>query len=260
MRDVLFILVIYGIRLEESLTYRSLRTLMSDEELRDCLYVHDNTENNIFLSGAYNLGLEQAKARNKQWMVLLDDDTELTAAYMDALRDGLSGSADVLVPTLVNQDGEALSPFYYSSVRGPFYGITRPSPDLRPTVVRQSLQLSAFNSATALRVSVLERIGGFSERYPMDYLDYWLYNVLHQERISIGLMRARVRHELSITDYAHVSRARYMRILEAECRFAHEGSWRWRLYYRLRLTMRAVKWMLTGHAYVMETIKQLFSI
>lgn len=251
MHDVLFILVIYDVQLHDCTTYRTLSALLSDEQLRDCLYVHDNSQHNIFLSGAYNEGLHQAIRRGKQWVVLLDDDTCLTADYLSSLLASMNGDNDVLVPTLLDNGNHVLSPFYYSSRRGPFY--------VQSYTARPGYQLSAFNSAAAIRTDMLQRLGGLTPLYPMDYLDYWLFNQLHLLGARIHTLPVCLHHELSITNYATLSPSRYQRILTAEHQFAMDGPWRWRIYYRIRLLLRLLKWTLTGHRYIKQTCKQLLN-
>ena len=251
MNDILIILVIYNIRQEDSLAYGALQRLLDKNPLQQCLYVHDNSPCNKMLSGAYNEGLKIARRQNKQWILLLDEDTLLTKEYLDSLQH-LDPQKDAFVPILTGENGNILSPFWYSATNGPFAGLYQ-SP-------RKNRILSAFNSGVILKCKTMETIGEFSSRYPLDYLDYWLFRRLYLKNAAIEILDVKLSHNLSIEDYSHVSSERYRSILSAEKRFAAECGKRSLCFYRWHLTGRLMKWLLTGHPYIKETYKALVTL
>ena len=232
MCDVLFILVIYQKTLTDSQAYQSLVDLMDEQTLCECLYVHDKTHNNQYLASAYNQGATIARERGKKWIVYLDDDTCITQEYISHLQHHISENKyQVIAPKLTDKHGKQLSPTSK-------YG----------TKV-------VFNSAMAIRLDTLQQIGGFNTRYPLDYLDYYTCRLLQQQHISITLMDVAIPHQLSVEDYHQITPERYDSILRAEKQFAKDtGN---STLYRLQLVARAVKWLLTGHKYVKETLKAL---
>ncbi len=231
MNGILYIVVIYRIREEDSLACRSLRQLLGDELYRQQVYVHDNTEDNIYLAAAYNKGCGYAQQHGCQWMVLLDDDTEITEEYLTELqRITEQDGSFVAVPRLEDSAGRLLSPFRYHG------------------------RLTAFNSGVAIPVGLMrDTIGTFSTDFPLDYLDYWFFLQLRRKGIEVRVMQASLRHSLSISDYSQVSAERYQSLLTAEKRFAEEEGGMYPFLYRLRLLGRAVKWTMTGHRYTKET-------
>lgn len=251
MNNILFILVIYGIDLEQSPCYLSLCRLLTPDELTDSVYVHDNTKDNIYLAKAYNKGIEIAAARDKQWVVFLDDDTVLTKEYVKELAAQANSKADVLVPQLITDEGKQLSPFYYSRLWGAF--------SRHILKAKDGYCLSAFNSGTALRRDTIEHMGRMNEKYPMDYLDFWLFHQLDKMKVPVTTMNCHLVHNLSILNYENVSLKRYRQLLDAESTFAAELGWPSVWIYRIRLMMRWGKWALTGHPYAKETFIHLLT-
>ena len=233
--EILYILVLYGVSKEESRAWQSLKALLSAGELEHNVYIHDNTAHNIYLAAAYNKGLAYAVANKFPYVVLLDDDASLTEQYMNAVKQATASGNQRMVwaPRLTNPRHQTLSPRH-----------------------RWMMKI-AFNSGLLLPVSILQEIGGFNTDYPLDYLDYWLCYQLHQRHIPILTLPATIMHDLSVNDYKRVSRERYQSLLLAEKRFAEETGKR--LYYRLLLLGRLIKWSLTGHLYIKETKNALFA-
>ena len=225
MNKVLYIVVIYGIRREESLAWQGVHALLGDADL----YVHDNTNENIYLAKAYNEGLRHAKANGYSWLVLLDADTQVTEQYLKAVQETVESHQpeSAYCPVLIGEKGQQLSP-------KKVYGIP-----------------VAFNSGLLLPVAVIDNLGGFNEAYPLDYLDYWLCYQLQQRQIPLRTLPVQLTHTLSLQDYSHMPAWRYASLLEAEKRFAQEtGHTR---AYRWRLLGRWLKWTITGHPYARET-------
>jgi len=234
MNNILFVIVLYNKTREQSLAWQSLCKCLSAEQLQK-VYIHDNTRHNIYLAAAYNLALRKAQDEGYTWLCLLDDDTEVTAEYIESLTERTSqdNETKVWVPRLVGSDGKIMSPFRHLGI------------------------LTALNSGTVISTSVMQSIGGFNVQYPLDYLDYWLFRELHRRRISIGLLSAKLIHHLSCSDYSDMPRERYLSILKAEKQFAGEGGYAVMIYYKFQLLGRLIKWTLTKHPYILETFRQL---
>lgn len=248
LENILFILVIYNKVLEVSVAYQSLKLLLGGS-LNNCLYVHDNTNNNIFLAAAYNKGLAEANRRGKEWIVLLDDDTELSSAYLEELMKITITNSVAAAPILIDSKGEQLSPTYYNKHRGPFL--------INST--HKNNVTNVLNSGFAIRCSTIEKIGNFNTNFPLDYLDVYTCFMLYKVGVTIDIMPTKLVHNLSIKDYEHnVSRNRYLSYLQGEHDFAYAMGGKALFYYRLRLIGRVIKWSFTRHLYVKETIYALF--
>jgi hypothetical protein len=225
--DILYIVVIYGIRLQDCYAWKGLHAAVDDADI----YVHDNTANNVYLAKAYNKGLRYAKEKGYTWVALLDADTQVTQEYITAVNQTVMTQCpdSVYCPVLIGKNGKQLSPLRA-------YGIP-----------------VAFNSGLLIPVTIMDTLGGFNEAYPLDYLDYWLCYQLQQRHIALKSLEVRLQHALSVQDYAQMPAWRYRSLLEAEKRFAQESGnekrYRWLLFCRL------IKWALTGHPYVKETYR-----
>ncbi len=233
---ILYIVVLYRMTLAESLSYKGLCDSLSEEELKHDVYIHDNSKHNIYLAGAYNMGLTYAISHGYEWIVLLDEDTTITAAYITALKAAvIQKNFDVCVPTLVDNSGKVLSP-------STLYGIP-----------------VAMNSCLAIRCRTVQEMGGFNTNYPLDFLDNWLCHKLYQANISLQKLPVEIVHNLSVNNPKHyISRSRYLSLLEGERNYAREFGYVWR--YKLHLVGRLVKWLLTRHVFVKETFEALIRI
>ena len=181
-------------------------------------YRHDPT--NPGLNAAYTAALHLAAERGCEWLMLLDQDTTVTAAY---LREVLTTSADLasgrnnvaaLVPRLV-QDGTVVSPFH-PSAQGPVQPI---DPNLFGMATKP---LQAFNSGAVLRVQALQSIGGFDEAFPLEYLDHATFAALQRAAGTVYVLCASLQHDLSTQTTGPLSEAALARqrsILAAEHRF-----------------------------------------
>lgn len=104
--NILFVLVLYKQTRDESVSYQSLKRFLTVTELQENVFIWDNTEHNIYLSPAYNRGLDYAYTHHHQWIVLLDQDTILSAEYFQHLEHiNTLNNVTVYVPTLT-MDGK----------------------------------------------------------------------------------------------------------------------------------------------------------
>lgn len=265
-KTVLATLVLYRMCADESPAYCSLQRLRrQDGEIgrRIALLLWDNSPvvkpapaslqiggsagvqdrfhrdtRNPGLAAAYAEGLRQAAEEGVPWLLLLDQDTEVTAAFllelfssMDAVGDGV----DAIVPRLM-QAGVAVSPLLPRRM-GPPAVFTGPDGIFRGRV------LQAFNSGAAFRVAALQRMGGFDVRFPLDYLDHATFAALQRAGGRVFALQAAIGHSLSTNTGQRstaTQRERQRSILAAERRFYRlYGSFADRALHSVRLVRRA---------------------
>lgn len=156
-------------------------------------YLHDGA--NPGLAARYNAALRLAAEAGCAWLLLLDDDTTVSTWFFDELlrEIGALGGRDevvALVPRLVSGDtllSPHLPPFRESTFtiggesRGEISGLVR-----------------VFNSGSALRVSAVQAMGGFDERFWLDSLDHATFHALQQGGGRIVLLDVSLAHELSV--------------------------------------------------------------
>ncbi len=189
------------------------------------------------LAGAYNKALDLAENSDFEWLLTLDQDTELLPEYLsimaelaDAKRSDTRIAA--IVPHLV--DGtRLLSPvavgrFTHKPLPLAFDGV--PQGEAR-----------ALNSGALLRVAALHELGGFHPLFWLNYLDNWLHHALYQHGKSLYVARDLVvQHELSLLDYrGRMTLAHYSDFLLAESAF-HDlnGGWLQSLLHTAQLAVR----------------------
>ncbi len=261
---MLAIVVLYRLPPEESPALRSLEAARdADPRLHESisLLLWDNSPGNRHppphlagqyhhdpsnpgLAAAYNAALRQADELGCQWLLLLDQDTTVTAFYLhEALSVAGATRADALVPRLAHGT-TVVSPFYQAA-QGP----VRPIANTLRGIAKQPLQ--AFNSGAVLRVSAMESLGGFDTAFPLDYLDHATFAALQHAGGSIHVLGAELRHELSTNTQAALddnALCRQVDILAAERRFiATYGTLQQRLMMPVRMLRYALSVLVHKH-------------
>jgi GT2 family glycosyltransferase len=248
------IVVLYQRALSASPTYTSL----SGQEFlgsRDLFVVYDNSPHsnlgpipagwevvtdstNGGLLAAYRHAISRAKAADCPWILLLDQDTELPSDFLLVAHKNLALLQDhaevVAIVPIVKAGDEQVSPML------PRLG--RESPLLLREVV-ETRWLMAINSGTCVRVDFIESIGGFSEIFWLDYLDHWLFKMIHNRGKSVYVSNMVLQHELSVANMNRgLSVQRYKNVLWAERQFTNDYlPPLWRVALVPRLLMRALK-------------------
>lgn len=191
-------------------------------------YHHDPT--NEGLAAAYNYALGRAAAEQCGWLLLLDQDTQVTRDYLEevvALTGELSGNSRVsaIVPKLKSDKG-IKSPtldFLEWLRRQAQFPRRRALFATTETYGLQEEQFSAFNSASVVRVESLQKIGGFPKAFWLDFLDVAVFNALHASGTRLFVMHSTLAHELSLDTKRFYERAgslaRYQNFLGAMVRF-----------------------------------------
>jgi GT2 family glycosyltransferase len=276
-KRILAVVVLYKMTFSES---RSLASLINacaeDQALAKTidLMVCDNTPyeqtpppgysgqfyrdvTNPGLAHWYNLALKNASESGARWIMLLDQDTEVTAEYIaeaisqsEIAEEGREIIA--LVPKLT-QNGVVCSPLTPPTYRHPlpfdkaFTGIA-------------PLRLHVFNSGAILRVSALQAAGGFPKDFPLDYLDHATFAALQSRGGKLFVLRSSLEHELSSSNVRRTdaaAAARHRSTLLAERKFyQHNGSARDRIYRRVRL-MRGAMGVLIRHGAVAWSFRMM---
>jgi hypothetical protein len=104
-------------------------------------------------------------------------------------------------------------------------------------------ELSAFNSAAALRVSAVKAIGGFPTKHSIEFLDHTVFRRLQMSGGKIWVMGSSLPHQHSATelDGGECSLERYKNILYAERDFYKNlGNGPDRIWYHLRRLKQSV--------------------
>jgi hypothetical protein len=274
------VIVLYRERAEDSTTVRSLQQVLAQSaalasrllvcvydnspepaplppQLFPCSYVSFQPRQNMGLAVAYNTALGVAKECGSPWLLLLDSDTEVTNAYLQASLQACDADPHQQVAALVPHIVEG------RLVHSPRFcrRWSRPALPLAASGVFQQ-ELIAMNSGSIVRISVLNRIGGFHPDFWLDYLDYWLFRKLYKEGYRVYVLPERLEHSLSFADpVARMSLQRYRNMLQAEGYFIKKFGYRWeKLRLRFVLLKRAAKFAIQSRnrEFLRLTVRQLF--
>lgn len=238
-RDLLAIIVLYGTSAKDSAAFQTLVCSVKSApkaNLRFATLLYDNTADgqipddlpdnvrylaasrNDGVAAAYNRALEEAVAEGTQWLLTLDQDTNLPLdfiakldAHMAKIEDDLSVAA--IVPLIVG-DGRALSPYWFRVGAFPAWF------QAGYTGIPQHA-VYALNSASIFRVAALRQAGGYDPWFWLDDSDVCMYRKLHRngKRVYVAGDIV-VEHNLSILDMnRRMTSARYENMLRAEAAF-----------------------------------------
>jgi GT2 family glycosyltransferase len=246
--------------------YSSLRLLIQDNSpvgqpagarpLPGSEFVH--CPENPGLAGAYNRALSQAVRNHAKWLMLLDQDTDLSATYLEKVLEAVASRCQdnigAFAPKLYDGD-RLLSPYRVSRrsmklISDEFVGIS-------------DEMLWPFSSASVISVEALQRIGGFAPDYPLDYLDNITFSRLYRAGFVTYILDAKLQHSLSYLDMEHkMSLSRYRDVLSAHWRVYREnGIGVSPIGYRAYLILRGLKQALLfkNKKYSIETFRSALS-
>lgn len=204
---IVFVVVIYNIRLAECRTLASLRASLAEAGLDAYrILVLDNSpaplapdaghagldyvafNANVGLARAYKHGLGYSREHGAAFMVTLDQDSTVTPAYIGALaahEQRYRGQEVALCPQIFCGERQ-VSPYSFSALGSPRYG--------------SAGKLHAINSFSAYSVSGLARAGIIDEFYWLDALDFSIFENLHRSGIPVVPMAVEVQHSLSLLE------------------------------------------------------------
>ncbi len=233
MKQFLFVVVLYEMSMSRSLTMRSLlqrSDLLRDREIR--ILVIDNTPGvkpealvlesemqyvsfgeNRGMANAYQFAFLAAKVDSFRFLVLLDQDSEITTGFISALdkvvNDCRSSPIGIWCPDVFSC-GRPISPYSLNVIGWPNFSPRSDADDLY-----------GINSFSVVDMNFIEHIGGFNTFYWLDCLDLWLYDRARQTGWKIGRLGTRVSHDLSLVS-GKISLARLKSIAYYEACFAVE--------------------------------------
>jgi GT2 family glycosyltransferase len=222
-------------------------------------YVHDSS--NKGLAAAYNFALNKAAAVSCDWLLLLDQDSTLPGDFIENLACEISGiekdnSVAAVVPKLRYKET------LFSPSKDLFGGTLRPI-DMRHKGICD-FKVFATGSGTVVRVSFLQKIGGFDEFYWLDFLDRWLFSTIEHAGGKVYVTDSIIDHELSVMNYdKFMNEKRYSNILKYETIFMDSFKPKAEKYvYYLRLLKRVLYLYFTvdNKKYSLMTLRHLKNV
>ncbi len=204
-----------------------------------CQYTH--AERNLGTSGAYNYAMERAEAEGSPWLLLLDQDTTLSAEFLPRMIQYsflLQGQTDVaaVVPFIFSH-GSLVSP----RTLGRFHLIRKIPLTFNGICRRPAF---AVNSATLMKVSALREIGGYSEDFWLDLSDVYVFHAMYRKGKYLYVAGdLTLQHSITSMDFDRdMAPERYRSFLAAESAYLDlYSSAAERALHLLRLLARTLK-------------------
>jgi GT2 family glycosyltransferase len=203
-----------------------------------CAYRH--SEENLGVSGAFNWAIDYARNNGFAWMLLLDQDTALTADFLATMlrhsneQDSQARIA-AIAPT-VRVRGFVVSP------RRQLFNHHRAYPQGESGIAPG--EAFAINSGCMMRIAALEAIGGYSTDFWLDYSDMYVFHQLYLHGWKVWRAAdAELEHEMSVMDYDRLmtpARYRHFSIAESAFNDLYKGRLE-NLVQTLRLLARAIR-------------------
>jgi GT2 family glycosyltransferase len=201
-------------------------------------YVHDPA--NGGLASAYNFALARAESEEREWLLLLDQDTTLTREFLFELVETATAlqaapEAAAIVPKLVVEGGiHSPATEFIEQMRHQFQPPKLPIPENAVGIMEQPL--CPYNSGSTIRVSALRSIGGFPPEFWLDYLDHAVFRSLYVHGYRIYVMLAKLAHDSSHSDIGSVPIWRLQNVLMAQTLYVkRSGNFMDRLLFRIWL-------------------------
>lgn len=203
-------------------------------------FLYRHSKANVGPSGAYNGAMKYAIDHDFSWMLLLDQDTAVTATFLETMlrhaRDLLQQLEIAAIAPTVYVGKSVVSPREYR------FNHHRAYPDGELGVAPG--EPFAINSGCMIRPKSLERVGGYSTDFWLDYSDIYLFHQFHLHGMKTWCAAdATLDHDMSIMDYDRLMTPwRYRNYSLAESAF--NDLYKGRLEnaaQTLRLAVRAIR-------------------
>lgn len=180
MSQMTAVIIIYNKEVEKSITYNRLSKVKgvevliidnSEEETDNAAFCRENSVSYISMKGnkglskAYNVAVEWCIDKQKDIIILFDDDTCVPTEYFDILSEYLYKcfDAEIFVPVIYGQDGRIYSPNRGRFLKNSLIGST--------TEQIPQVKFNAISSCMAIRMSVFDGYR-FNELLFVDQVDF----------------------------------------------------------------------------------------
>lgn len=212
-------------------------------------YLHD--AGNGGTRSAYAFALQEASRRGIEWVLLVDQDTALPAAYLQRASEALSDAVDVLLPRVAH-GRSAISPARVST-----WGGIQPIRGAAPSRMQSTLDsraMTAIASGAILRVRALELLRELPAGLWLDYVDHYLFHRIHAAGFRIAVVDVDIDHDLSVRRLSKLPPQRLHSIWDGERTFVSALGRPARCLYPFRLLARLARLALTCPTCALELL------
>lgn len=274
--DLIYVvIVLYKTNLEDSLSYISLKASLKKYGAKMNLMVYDNSPSiyttiksdefnikyiadykNSGVSIAYNTAFQYALKTKCEYMLLLDQDTNLNIDFVENTVSALDSNSDLIMPLLVDENKNIISPCRYRFGRGAHVNLNQFNEGLN------SLHgINFLNSGSLISTELFSRVGGYQLDLPLYFSDFNFFNRAKSFTDIFYLSKNVCVHSLSSDNYDNIE--------EAERRFKFYAlgalkcytSWLMKFVMFLNVLLRSLKMYFRTKSFVFTkiTIKVFFN-
>nr|WP_307089798.1 glycosyltransferase [Sphingomonas faeni] len=224
-------------RLKHCLIYDNSPTAMVDPSVLGDNITLVWQRDNGGTANAYHAAAERAVGVECDWLLLLDQDTVLPFDYLQLGQEAIDNRTDVaIVVPRVSHDGQLISPATIT----PMGSIV---PCLDPNQARG--MPTAISSGAIIQRAIIHQLV-FPSAIWLDYVDHWIFLQLSKRFEKIGVIDARLAHDLSVRTPKTLSDARVASILNAETSFYAAFGGKARAILPFRRLVRAARYAAAG--------------
>ncbi len=209
VENLFVVIVLYKEKLADSISFKSFGNI----NLKKCeVLIYDNSPQldidaksnesvtylhdprNLGVSYAYNKGAELAKERGKNWLLLLDQDTELPFNFIGEIENQTKKypSSSLYAMRLLNNQA-LFSPSGYRFKKG--YLLKGMMPGLN-----RLDNITFLNSGLLLSTDLFSEAGGYDNSVPLYFSDFVFINRLRKIISTFVLLPINLNHSLSSND------------------------------------------------------------
>jgi GT2 family glycosyltransferase len=207
---LLAIIVLYKVNPLDSPTYQSLLLAVKAVNSVLDLIIYDNSPESVFInnesllnityiadcknsgiSKAYNIASRIALERNKEWLLLLDQDSIMPNNFLEVLINSIKhNSSQVVFAPILKQNNIILSPCKFNLMKGrAFKNLNYGSLPIK--------NIAILNSGMCVNLKAYLQIGGYNENVNLDFSDHYFINQVRKKYSSVFVIPAVIKHELS---------------------------------------------------------------
>ncbi|MBD3749610.1 MAG: glycosyltransferase [Sphingobacteriales bacterium] len=208
IKNLQIIIVLFKEKISTSISYKSITE--SDPEINvfiydnsptrdpdaekfpNVVYIHD--KRNLGVSTAYNEGAKFAKSKNIEWLLLLDQDTQVPVNFLSQLKLNINMTNPLnLYAMRLYSNGMLLSPCGYKFKRGNFLrNIKEGKNNLK--------KITFLNSGLLLSTELFFKVQGYDKNVPLYFSDFVFINRLRKHIKTFTLLPIDLIHNLSSND------------------------------------------------------------
>lgn len=197
-------------------------------------YCHDAKNSGV--SRAYNVGVEYANKDQKEWVLLLDQDTSLPNSILEKYDQAIDANSDMklFVPILKLKNGKIFSPSRYRFKRG-FYV------DSIKSGIHSLFKHAPVNSGMMVRAEAFLKVGGYNEKVKLDFADFQFVERFRKSCPDFYVIDVTCEQDFSDDNGSYESQyVRFRFYCEGAKNVENKSLWDW-LQYNMVVFIRAAR-------------------